>query len=183
MKTIETTIKKLLLIEREPFVDPRGQFSRIFCSIELKEVLKSRSIVQINHSVSRRVGTVRGMHFQYPPFMETKIIRCVRGRVWDVAVDLRQNSPTFLKWHAEELSEHNRRMILVPEGFAHGFQTLEENSEVLYLHTAEYSPEAVGRVNHADPRLGIVWPRTVTDISVPDMTQPFLDDNFLGLEA
>ena len=121
------------------------------------------------------------MHFQYPPSAEMKMVRCLRGRVFDVAVDLRQGSATFLQWHAEELSADNNRMFIIPEGFAHGFQVLDESSELLYLHTAAYNPSAEGGLRFDDPAIGIDWPLTITDISLRDQQHPLLSDEFEGL--
>ena len=123
------------------------------------------------------------MHFQYAPYAEMKLVRCLKGLIWDVVVDLRKDSPTFLKWYAEELSEKNRKMIVIPEGCAHGFQTLTENCKMLYLHTEYYHPESVGCVSYKDPMFGIPWPHPVTEISISDKKQDFLDDTFAGLET
>ena len=120
----------------------------------------SRQIVQVNQSCTRTVGAVRGMHYQHEPHAEMKLVRCLKGKVWDVAVDLRAGSSTFLQWHAVELSAEKARMIVIPEGFGHGFQVLEEDSELLYLHTAHYAPFAEGGVRPMDPRLSIAGPWT-----------------------
>jgi dTDP-4-dehydrorhamnose 3,5-epimerase len=117
-----------------PQIDERGFFTRLFCHNELGELIGARQIVQINQSSTRTVGAVRGLHYQHGPSAEMKLVRCIKGKVWDVAVDLRAGSPTFLYWHAEELSAENAHMMVIPEGFAHGFQVLEEDSELLYLH-------------------------------------------------
>jgi dTDP-4-dehydrorhamnose 3,5-epimerase len=121
------------------------------------------------------------MHFQNPPHAEMKLVRCLKGRVWDVAVDLRSGSPTFLRWHAEELAPEGARMLVIPEGCAHGFQALEPESELLYLHTAFYAPEAEGGVSYADPRLAITWPLPVSDLSPRDRSQPPIDHDFRGI--
>jgi dTDP-4-dehydrorhamnose 3,5-epimerase len=164
-----------------PHIDTRGRFARLFCGRTFEEVLGQRSIVQINHSHTSIEGTVRGLHFQYPPHSELKIVHCLSGRIWDVAVDLRYNSPTFLQWFAQELTPANGRMMIIPEGFAHGFQVLEANSELLYLHTAFYNPEAEGGLRYSDPKLKISWPLYVTDTSPRDATHPLIDSNFKGL--
>ncbi len=176
-----TPIDGLVVIESPPHTDERGAFSRIFCAHELNAIIGQRRIAQINHSLTVGPGTVRGMHFQYPPQAEMKLVRCLKGRVWDVAVDLRANSPTFLQWHAEELTPTNTRMMLIPEGLAHGFQVLEPASELLYLHTAAYTPDSEGGVRHDDPRLGITWPLAVTDLSLRDANHPLIDSRFSGL--
>lgn len=176
-----TKILGLCTADAQPVSDHRGAFARWFCQAELAEVLGSRSIVQINHSRTVSVGAVRGLHFQHHPHAEMKLIRCLRGRVFDVAVDLRQNSPTFLQWHAEELSGENQRMILIPEGFAHGFQVLEPDSELLYLHTAKYQKSSEGAVRYDDTLIGIDWPLPVTDVSERDQNHPPLSPSFSGV--
>ena len=181
MKTVATPIPGLVVAETTPFADHRGAFARLFCAEGLGDAFGGRRIVQANHSRTRAVGAVRGMHFQHPPHAEMKLVRCIRGRVWDVAVDLRRGSPTFLSWHAEELSAATMRMLVIPEGFAHGFQVLEPDSELLYLHTAAYTPSAEGGVRHDDPRLAIRWPLPATDLSARDLAHPLLADDFPGI--
>lgn len=182
MKYKATDISGVFVIEASPFSDNRGSFARLFCENELSPVLGNRRIVQINHSVTQRTGSVRGMHFQYPPHAEMKIIRCLKGRVFDVAVDLRKNSKTFLKWHAQELSPDNNLALVVPEGCAHGFQALEPASELLYLHTAFYEKNTEGGVRCNDPILAIQWPQPITDISEKDKTHELLSNEFTGIE-
>jgi dTDP-4-dehydrorhamnose 3,5-epimerase len=162
--------------------DARGSFGRLFCDHELAVCFGARHVVQINHSRTTHVGAVRGMHYQRAPHAEMKLVRCLRGAVWDVAVDLRQGSATFLRWHAQELSAENDAMLIIPEGFAHGFQVLEEDSELLYLHTAHYAPDAEGGVSCLDPRLQISWPLPVRDLSARDERHPLLASDFTGLE-
>jgi dTDP-4-dehydrorhamnose 3,5-epimerase len=147
----------------------------------LEQVIGQRRIAQINSSLTHQVGALRGLHFQYAPHAEMKLVRCLQGRVWDVVVDLRAGSPTFLQWHAEELSQSNARMLVIPEGCAHGFQVLEENSEMLYLHTAFYTPSADGRVRYNDPLIKIKWPLKVTEISIPDRDQASLPSKYSGV--
>ena len=171
------------VVDATPYADDRGSFARWFCARELVDVLAGRPIVQINHSRTVRVGAVRGLHFQHPPHGEMKLIRCLRGRVFDVAVDLRADSPTFLRWHAEELSADNARMVVIPEGFAHGFQTLEPNSRLLYLHTASYAPSAEGGVRFDDPMVDIAWPRDPVDLSSRDASHPLLKSGFEGISV
>lgn len=163
------------LIEAEPFQDHRGLFARFFCTRELCQIFDGRQIVNVNFSQTHKAGAIRGMHFQYPPHQEMKLVRCLRGSVFDVVVDLRPESPTFLKWHGEILSAANMKMICAPEGFAHGFQTLEPDSEVLYLTTAHYVPEAEGGVRYDDPAVDIQWPLPVTEVSRKDSSHPFLN--------
>jgi dTDP-4-dehydrorhamnose 3,5-epimerase len=126
---------------------------------------------------------VRGLHYQRPPQAEAKWVRCLKGRVFDVAVDLRRGSPTFLKWHAVELDGVSMNALLIPEGCAHGFQVLEPESELLYLHTATYTPGLEGAARYDDPRLAIRWPLPVTDLSERDRTHPLLDDSFEGISV
>lgn len=181
MKITNTSIKDLQVIEGKTFQDERGAFSRLFCAEALAPILKHRKVLQINQSSTRKVGTIRGMHYQMAPQAEMKIVRCIKGRVFDVAVDLRQGSPTFLKSFALELSPEKQTAVVIPEGCAHGFQVLEGNSELLYLHTAYYIPEYEGGLNFSDPKLGIKWPLPCTNLSTRDQNHPFLNEQFLGL--
>jgi dTDP-4-dehydrorhamnose 3,5-epimerase len=171
----------LQIIQRQPLRDERGYLERVFCEEELKSVIGQRCIVQINHTFTAKLGTVRGMHFQYPPHAEMKIVSCLRGKVFDVAVDLRKDSPTFLQWHAEVLSESNFRTIVIPEGFAHGFQTLSEDCELLYLHTAPYVSQAEVGLNALDTKLAIDWPLPVLKRSERDQQHAMLSPEFSGL--
>ena len=183
MKVIETLLKNAFVLKPEPLEDSRGKFSRIFCRQELPQIGRDKSIVQINQSLTRKKGAIRGMHFQRPPMAEIKMVKCLRGSVFDVIIDLRKGSSTFLKWHGEILSAENMKMIYVSEGFAHGFQTLEEDSELLYFHTEFYSPEHEGGVRFDDPKVGIKWPLEVTDISEKDRSHPLLPSEFAGLDS
>ena len=183
LRIADTPIAGLHTVENRTLRDSRGTFARLFCEDALAPILEGRRIVQINRSVTHTVGAVRGMHFQHPPHAEMKFVRCLRGRVFDVAVDLRKDSRTFLSWHGVELSADNSRMFAIPEGFAHGFQVLEEDSELLYLHTAAYAAAAEGSVAYNDPRLAIAWPRAVTGLSERDRSHPLLDDHFQGLTS
>lgn len=178
-----TPLQGVFMVDTDPRLDQRGAFARFFCDRELALTLGSRRVVQINHSSTREIGAVRGLHYQHPPHSEMKFVRCLRGRVWDVAVDLRRSSPSFLHWHAEELSPERGTMLVIPEGCAHGFQVLEADSELLYLHTAHYEKSAEGGVRHDDPRLGIHWPLPVTDLSARDRSHPLLDTTFPGIDA
>jgi dTDP-4-dehydrorhamnose 3,5-epimerase len=181
MRIIETNINGIKIIESSAFQDNRGAFSRLFCSAELEAVVEERQVTQINHSLTRAVGAVRGMHYQKPPYAEMKIVRCLKGRVLDVAIDLRNGSPTFLKWTAIELTPANRLSFVIPEGCAHGFQVLEADTELLYLHTAPYTPGAEGAISFDDPSVGIVWPLLPTDISVRDQAHPQIKEDFEGI--
>lgn len=176
-----TPLSDLSILQRHPIGDDRGYLERLFCQDELQSLLTGRSIVQINHTLTTRVGTVRGMHFQYPPQAEMKLISCLYGEVFDVAVDLRQGSPTFLQWHGEVLSANNHRTVVIPEGFAHGFQTLSDRCELIYFHTAPYTPKLEGGVRYDDPRLKIQWPLPVSDLSQRDLSHPLLSEDFIGI--
>lgn len=181
MRMSETKIRGVIVVETTPFTDNRGSFVRFFCQRELSKIIASRSILQVNHSRTASRGAIRGLHFQRAPHAEMKMVRCMRGRVWDVAVDLRQDSPTFLQWHSEELAPDNARILIVPEGCAHGFQTMEPDSELLYLHTAFYEPGSEGGVRYDDPRVAIKWPLASTDISARDLNHPLLPLDFSGI--
>ncbi|WP_437559146.1 dTDP-4-dehydrorhamnose 3,5-epimerase [Acidithiobacillus sulfuriphilus] len=181
MNIHSTALRGVAIVATQPFADRRGAFSRFFCKDELAAIIGNRDIVQINHSRTSMVGAVRGLHYQLPPYAEMKLVRCIRGRVWDVAVDLRAGSPTFLHWHAEELTPENARMLVIPEGCAHGFQVLEAESELLYLHTAYYTPAAEGGLRHDEPRLGIAWPLPVADLSARDRHHPPLNADYSGM--
>jgi dTDP-4-dehydrorhamnose 3,5-epimerase len=178
---LDTPLHGLKLVQRNPIGDHRGYLERMFCEEKLQPVIPGRSIVQINHTLTSKRGTVRGLHFQYPPHAETKIVSCLRGEVFDVAVDLRQDSPTFLHWHAEILSANNHRTLLIPEGFTHGFQTLTEDCELLYFHTTAYQLGSKGGLNAQDPRLDIRWPEAVIELSSRDAAHPLLTEGFVGV--
>jgi dTDP-4-dehydrorhamnose 3,5-epimerase len=169
-----TNIAGVYEVHTKFFEDNRGLFGRLFCPKELQPIWQNRAICQINFSLTRQVGALRGLHFQRPPYSEAKLIRCLRGRVWDVAVDLRPASPTFLSWTVVELSAKRQNAILIAEGCAHGFQVLEPDSELLYLHSAFYRPEAESGLRWDDPKLKIPWPLGVTDLSERDRQHPCL---------
>ena len=168
-------------VERQRLGDARGFLSRLFCAEELAVAGWAKPVVQINQTVTTRRGTVRGMHFQRSPYAEMKLVSCLRGAVWDVAVDLRAGSSTFLHWYAEELSADNRRALLIPEGFAHGFQTLVEDCELLYLHSGRYVAAAEGGLNPRDPVLAILWPLAIAELSDRDARHPLAGKDFTGL--
>ncbi|MDQ7047723.1 MAG: dTDP-4-dehydrorhamnose 3,5-epimerase [Sulfurovum sp.] len=181
LNIISTKIKDLYIIEPNSFSDERGSFSRIYCEDELKEILDV-SIKQINHSVTKEKGTVRGMHFQYEPNSEVKMVKCIKGRVLDIVVDIRKDSPTFLETFSVELSAENQKMIYIPKGFAHGFQTLEDDTELLYMHSTIYAPSNEGALNIKDLSLGIKWPLKIKNLSKRDNEHEFLDNSFKGIE-
>lgn len=178
---ITTPLNGLVLVQRKAIEDDRGFLSRFYCAEEFREAGIKKQVAQINHTLTRKKGAVRGLHFQHPPYAEIKLVSCLKGEILDVAVDLRRDSPTFLHWHGEILSTINRRSLLIPEGFAHGFQTLTEDCELIYLHTAFYRPEAEGALNVADSKLSIAWPLPIVDLSARDRSHPFIDKNFQGI--
>jgi dTDP-4-dehydrorhamnose 3,5-epimerase len=168
------------LITLEPHQDRRGRLTRLYCGEALAS-LGMDAIAQVNHSLTRLAGTVRGMHFQFAPRAENKLITCLRGRVFDVIVDLRAGSPTFLEWHGVELRGERGETLHAPRGFAHGFQALEADSELLYLHDALYAPEHEGAISVLDPHVAIAWPIPITDMSDRDRSHSFVNEQFKGL--
>ncbi|WP_110032834.1 dTDP-4-dehydrorhamnose 3,5-epimerase family protein [Hoeflea marina] len=160
------------LIGRKRLADDRGHFSRLFCAEELAEAGWTGPVAQVNHSVTGRAGTVRGLHLQRPPHAEMKLVSCIRGAVFDVAVDLRPGSPTRFTAVAAELSAENGLAMLVPEGFAHGFQALCDGCELIYLHSAGHSPGSEAGLRHDDPALAIAWPLPVALVSERDAGLP-----------
>jgi dTDP-4-dehydrorhamnose 3,5-epimerase len=178
---LATSIDGLHVLQRKPLGDDRGYLERLYCAEELGSLVAGKQIEQVNHTLSASRGTVRGLHFQYPPHGEIKFVHCLRGRVFDVAVDLRHRSPTFLHWHAEILDGGNFRTLVIPAGFAHGFQTLSDDCEMLYFHTAAYARDAEGGLNPRDPRLAISWPLSVAGLSPRDAGHPMLSEDFKGL--
>ena len=176
-----TPLAGLCVLQRQPLRDSRGFLERIYCAEELAPLTRDRAIVQINHTHTAARGTVRGMHYQLPPHAETKFVSCLRGEVFDVAVDIRAGSPTFLQWHGEKLTGDNHKTLLIPEGFAHGFQALSEDCEMLYFHTMAYDPTAECGLNANDPRLAICWPLTVGGQSLRDLDHPLVDRLFAGV--
>lgn len=177
-----TPLNGAYVIDLEPIRDQRGFFSRTFCKREFQSIDHSVEFVQFNHSSSGSKGTLRGMHYQVPPSAEIKLIRCIKGKVYDVIIDIRKGSPGFLNHYGVILSEENMKMIYVPEGFAHGFQTLEDDTQLLYHHTAYYSPGHEKGLNYADPAFGIKWPLTPVHMSEKDEKHPFIDNKFSGIE-
>ena len=181
MQITQSSIPDLLIAKSTSFKDHRGSLTRLFCLDALSAFTNIKPITQINLSRTLEVGSVRGLHFQQPPHAEQKMVRCLKGRVWDVVVDLRAGSNTFLKWHAQELSSDEFTMLVIPEGFAHGFQVLEEDSEMLYLHTANYAPTAQGGVRPDDPLLNIGWPLPIVNLTASDKSHPLLTDGYKGI--
>lgn len=171
----------LKLVKRNRLGDSRGFLSRLFCSDELAAAGWHKPVMQINHTLTGRRGTIRGMHYQLPPHTEMKLVSCIRGEILDVAVDLRYNSPTFLLAHTEILSAENCCSMLIPEGFAHGFQAQAEDCELIYLHTAAHTQQAEQGLAFDDPRLALNWPIPVTDISERDLNHPLVTKSFRGV--
>ncbi len=181
MKFQPTRFNGLYTISLEPKTDSRGWFARTFCKKEFAEIGFEGEWKQINQSYTKSIGTLRGLHFQYPPYQEIKLIRCIRGRVFDVAVDIRNGSKTFMKWFSIELSDKNKTMIFIPPGFAHGFLTLSNNCELIYHHSEFYTPESEGSIRFDDPAINIHWPQKIKIISSKDSSHPDLDKNFKGI--
>lgn len=168
-------------VTRQRIGDRRGFLSRLFCAEELAAAGWLKPVAQINHTCTALRGTVRGLHFQHPPHAEMKLVSCIRGEVWDVAVDVRAGSPTFLRWHAERLSAENGQALLLPEGFAHGFQALTDDVELLYCHSAAYHAGAETGLNPQDAHLNIAWPLAITELSARDASHPLLTSAFEGV--
>jgi dTDP-4-dehydrorhamnose 3,5-epimerase len=180
-EVVATPLAGLQLVRRLPIRDERGWFERLYCADEFATLMAGRGIAQINRTLSAQRGTVRGLHYQTPPHAEAKLVSCLRGAVFDVAVDVRRGSATFLKWHAVHLSADNHHSLLIPPGFAHGFQTLEDNCELLYLHTAAYAAQAEAALNAGDPRLAIEWPAPISGQSARDAAHPLVGRDFQGV--
>ena len=176
-----TPLDGLTLLERAPVRDHRGFFERLISIEDAPGIFRERRIQQVNRTLTTRRGTIRGLHFQGDPEPDLKVVTCIRGRVYDLAVDLRSGSATFLAWHAEILGAHRSASLVIPEGFAHGFQTLEDDCEMVYVHAGRYRPSAEGGFNALDPRLAIPWPEAVTDISDRDRRLPNIPVTFGGI--
>jgi dTDP-4-dehydrorhamnose 3,5-epimerase len=181
MKIASTPLNGLYEIESEGTNDVRGRFTRLFCEQEFTLIRPTLHFAQINLSETKKQGTIRGLHYQMPPAAEAKLIRCLCGRVFDVAVDIRAGSPTFLQWHAVELAADNDHAIFIPEGFAHGFQALTDKVQLLYMHTTPWTPNKEAGLRHDDPRLAIAWPQPVTLVSDKDRRYPPIDQSFIGV--
>lgn len=177
----ETTLKGSYIIELELFRDERGWFARTFCENEFNIISHTSNWVQLNHSFTKNKGTIRGMHFQSPPYGEIKLVRCISGAIYDVIIDLRKGSPTYLNYFGVELSAENKKMIYIPTGFAHGFQTLTDDCELIYHHSAFYKPNSETGIKYNDPKLNIEWPIPVTSVSERDDSHLLINKNFKGL--
>lgn len=177
MKFVATEFAGVFIIEPEPRVDDRGMFARYFCSREFQAHGLKSDIVQTNYSQNKQKGTLRGMHYQQQPFAEVKLVRCLHGKIYDVIIDVRPDSSTYLKWLAVELSGENKKMLYVPEGFAHGYQSLTDDSEVFYMVTQFYNLESERAIRWNDPLFGIEWPLAGEPIlSAKDAAHPDFKD-------
>lgn len=164
-----------------PFTDNRGWFARTFSKDLFEKISHNKEWLQMNHSCTYKKGAIRGMHYQVAPYKEIKMVRCISGKVWDVIVDIRAGSPTFLQSFGVELSADNKLMMYIPEGFAHGFQTLTDNCEMIYHHTEFYIPNAENGLRYNDEMLNINWPLPVTEISERDTQHKLINKNFRGI--
>jgi dTDP-4-dehydrorhamnose 3,5-epimerase len=174
MQFTPTPLAGACIIDLQRLEDERGFFARAFCQREFEELGINSSVVQANVSFNRCKGTLRGMHYQVAPALETKLVRCTRGAIIDVIVDLREDSSTYLQHITVELNAENHRALFVPENFAHGFQTLEDNTEVMYMVSGFYTPTCERGLRYSDPLLGIDWPATVVHLSDKDSQWPLL---------
>ncbi len=181
MKFIPLPLAGACLIEPEPYSDERGWFARTYCKREFAAIGHTAEWVQLNHSFTKDKGTIRGMHFQLPPYSEIKMVRCIAGAVWDVVVDIRKDSPSFLQWYATELNPGNRHMLYIPAGFAHGFQTLKPDTELIYHHSEYYQPGVESGLRFDDPALSLSWPLPVTVVSDRDRSHPLIQETFKGI--
>lgn len=177
-----TPLAGAYLIDLEKRGDDRGFFARMFCAKEFAHQGLECNFVQVNNSLTAKAGTLRGHHYQLAPNAEVKVVRCVRGSLWDAIVDLRPDSPTFRKWFAAELSAENRTMMYVPRGFAHAFLTLTDDVEAVYMVSNEYAPEHERGLRWDDPAVGIEWPISPTELSAKDTAWPDFDQEFHGVE-
>lgn len=176
-----TTLPGSFVVELNATEDSRGWFARTYCKKEFTQKGLHQEWVQMNHSFTAIKGTIRGMHFQRPPFKEIKMIRCIAGQVYDVIVDLRKDSATYLQWYGTELSAINKKMMYIPEGFAHGFQALTNDAELIYHHSQFYTPAAEAGIMFNDIKIGIQWPIPITGISERDRMHPLIDSKFKAL--
>lgn len=176
-----TSLAGSYVIDLETRSDERGWFARYYCKNEFKQIGHTKEWVQMNHSFTAKKGTIRGMHFQLQPYKEIKMLRCIAGSVYDVIIDLRKDSTTFLQWTGAELSAANKKMLYIPEGFAHGFQCLEDNCELIYHHSEFYNPDAESGIKYNDPAVTIKWPLPVTILSPRDENHSLLTSTFKGI--
>lgn len=183
ISTERTFLDGVVLLRRERHRDHRGSLNRIFDVDIVQSLVPDFSVAQVNHTVTLRRGTVRGLHFQVQPYSDVRVVTCQRGRVFDVVVDIRRGSSTFLEWYGMELDCNDSVSLLLNRGFAHGFQALSDDCEMLYVHGERYHQEAEGGLHVADPILNISWPEPVATMSSRDQTHPMLDRNWLGIDV
>lgn len=176
-----TGLNGSFIVIPEPFTDERGWFARTYCKNEFAKIGHAGEWVQMNHSFTKQKGSIRGMHYQPPPHSEIKLVRCIAGAAYDVIIDLRKDSPTFLHFFGAEISAANKKMMYIPEGFAHGFQTLTDDCELVYNHSQFYTPGVEAAIKYNDPAININWPMTVSSISAKDDNHPNIDSNFKGI--
>jgi dTDP-4-dehydrorhamnose 3,5-epimerase len=176
-------LKGAYTIEPEVYQDERGSFYRFFCADEFRQIAHHKPWVQLNHSYTKSKGTIRGLHFQLPPHTEIKMVKCIAGKILDIIIDLRKGSSTFLQWTSVEISAENRRMMYIPEGFAHGFQTLTDDCEMIYHHSEIYTKDAEGGIRWNDPLINIRWPLPALHISARDQQFPLITNQFQGLKV
>jgi dTDP-4-dehydrorhamnose 3,5-epimerase len=177
-----TGLAGLMVLQRKLARDDRGQFGRLFCADDLKIFGWQKPIAQSNISITQGSGTVRGLHYQHPPHDEMKLVSCIEGCVYDVAVDIRANSKTKLQHFGVELSAENQKALLIPEGFAHGFQCLSERATLIYFHSAAFHAEAAGGLHPQDEKLAITWPLKIARASEKDLSYVKIDDTFKGVK-
>jgi dTDP-4-dehydrorhamnose 3,5-epimerase len=178
----KTIIEGAAEIETSPILDSRGSFTRFFCQDELSMLNYGQPIEQINCSLTKKAGTVRGLHFQYPPKSEDKVVMCISGSVYDVMVDIRKNSATYCKWHSAILDSSKMNMVYIPKGLAHGFQTLEDNCRILYFHTEFHAPQLEGGFRFDSLSLNIPWPQDISDISKRDRELKIFEPEIDGIQ-
>lgn len=181
MTFIPTALEGSFIIETNPYEDERGWFARFYCKDEFEKIGHHKNWLQLNHSTTFQKGVIRGMHFQKRPYREIKMVKCIVGSVYDVVIDLREGSATFLKWFGVELSAENKKMIYIPEGFAHGFQCLEDNCQLIYHHSEFYTPGFEAGIRYDDPAIDIKWPMPAAKLSPRDLSHPLISNDFVGI--
>lgn len=179
----KTNISGVFVVTPKKIIDPRGYYERFFCSDEFKELGFTDSVKQINHSQTVAKGVIRGFHYQKPPYCEMKLVRCINGSIFDVALDLRKNSPTFMKHFSCELSSANGAYLLIPEGVAHAFQTTSDLSEILYIVNKKYTPSSDVAINPLDRAIGVQWPLKINTELSKELGAPMISLDFTGIDV